>query len=321
MIDDLGPVRQINAETIKETHHLFEPKPAYRMAQSRSWGSPNYKLVAENHPNGVLFNFFIKDFNEEKKVTLEIFDGAGNSIQKFSNKAEEKKQKLKVEKEKNRFVWNMRYPGFKEFPGMVLYSSPNNGPKAIPGSYSAILEVDSQIVEQKFEIAKDPRLPNTDEDYRKQLDYLLAVRNKVSNAHQAMIDIKTIRADIEYFKKKLEGNKSYEEILALAAQLNKDMTVIENNIHMTKNQSRQDPLNYGIRINNRLAFLMADQQRGDFPPTDQADEARKNITAELDHELEMLDDLLLEKLTEINEKGKELGVQIISDRLVKKRKP
>ena len=315
MIDDLGPVRQINNEIVKKTQHLFEPKPAYRMAQSGGWGSPNYKLEGENHPNGVLFNYFIKDYDEDKKVTLEILDMDGNLIRKFDNKTKEKKDQLKVEKEKNRFVWDMRYEGFKEFPGMILYSSPNRGPKAIPGNYTAILTVDSIASKTSFEIKKDPRLPNTEEDYKKQLEYLLAVRDKVSEAHQAMIDIKSVRDDIEYFNSKLKDKDQYVELLKMTKQLNSDMSVIENNIHMTKNKSRQDPLNYGIRINNRLAFLLADQQRGDYPPTDQAEEARQNITAELDAELKKLDVLLEEKLGEINKMGKELGVQIISERV------
>ena len=106
-------------------------------------------------------------------------------------------------------------------------------------------------------------------------------------------------------------------MLALAKELNKDMSVIENNIHMTKNQSRQDPLNYGIRINNRLAFLMADQQRGDYPPTDQALLVKEEIASELDKEIADLDVLLKERITSINEMGKSLGIQIISERVQK----
>ena len=49
-----------------------------------------------------------------------------------------------------------------------------------------------------------------------------------------------------------------------------DLSEVENIIPMTKNQSRQDPLNFGIRINNRIAFLLADSQRGDYPSTNQA---------------------------------------------------
>ena len=158
-------------------------------------------------------------------------------------------------------------------------------------------------------------METTQEEYERQLEFLLAVRDRVSEAHQAMIDIRSIRSDIEYFQKKLSDKADFEELLSLAKQLNEEMSVIENNIHMTKNQSRQDPLNYGIRINNRLAFLMADQQRGDYPPTDQAMEVFEAVSAELDKELNDLDELLKGKLTAINVLGKPLGVQILSDRM------
>jgi hypothetical protein len=290
------------------------------MAQSGGWGGPDLRLAGENHPNGVLFNFFINDY-EKQKVSLEIQDMAGNMIQTFATDTTEKKQLLKVGKENNRFVWDMRYPGFMEFDGMILYSSPNRGPKAVPGTYKAILKVDGKASETTFEIVADPRLETTQEDYEKQLAYLLSVRDRVSEAHLAMRDISSIRDDVNYFKDKLDGKPAYDDILKRCDQLNKDMSVIENNIHMTKNQSRQDPLNYGIRINNRLAFLLADQQRGDYRPTDQAEEAFEVISAELQVQLGQLDTLLEEKLGEINELGKTLGVKILSDRILKKFKP
>ena len=328
MIDDLGPIQQLDKKIVSKSHHLFDPKPAYRMAQSRSWGKPNYNKVGQNHPNGVLFNFFIKELEktadgkkEKKKVKLEIKDANGKVIQTFTSDAKDKKQKLKVENDHNRFVWDMRYPGFEEFDGMVLYSSPNRGPKAVPGDYSATLTVDEKSKTQPFTIAKDPRLKNTDEDYRNQLSFLLQVRNKVSEAHQAMTDIKSVRDDVEYFQNKLEGKKEYDEVLGLLSDLEKEMSVVENNIHMTSNESRQDPLNYGIRVNNRLAFLLADQQRGDFPPTDQAEQVRVELTTDLNDQLLKLDNLLLEKLKVINEKGKSLGVQVICERLNRKKNP
>ena len=328
MIDDLGPIQQLSKEITMKSHYLFEPKPAYRMAQSGGWGSPNYNKVGKNHANGVLFNFFVKDFDKKieekkgkKKVTLEIKDMDGNVIQTFTSDSKDRKQKLKVEAENNQFVWNMRYPGFKEFDGMVLYSSPNRGPKAVPGNYTATLTVDGKSEIQSFEITKDPRLKNTDDDYRNQLNFLLQVRNKVSEAHEAMTDIKSIRDDVNYFKNKLDGKESYDEVVGLLTSLEKEMSVIEKNIHMTSNQSRQDPLNFGIRVNNRLAFLLADQQRGDFPPTDQAEEVLQELTAELNGELFKLDKLLAEKIKVINEKGKALGVQIISDRINRVKNP
>lgn len=319
IIDDLSPLHQLSDQIKMADHHLFQPKPSYRMAQGGGWGTPNTLRVGENHPNGVLFNYFIKEMTDTSKVSIEIKELSGETIRKYSNT--DKKNKLTVKKEGNRFVWDMRYPGFETFPGMVLYSSPNRGPKAVPGKYIATLTVDGQSVDQEFEIIKDPRLPNTEEDYANQFSYLMEVRDKVSEAHRAMNDIRSVREDIKYFQKKLGDQAEYKEVLALANALNKDMSVIENEIHMTKNQSRQDPLNYGIRINNRLAFLLADQQRGDYPPTDQAIEVKDEISAELDVQLAALDKLLVDRITEINNMGKDLGVQIISKRVMKGVKP
>ena len=83
---------------------------------------------------------------------------------------------------------------------------------------------------------------------------------------------------------------------------------VENNIHMTKNRSRQEPLNYGIRINNRLAFLMADSQRGDYPPTDQSIEFFNQIQKELDIQLVNLNKILLEYTEIINRQIEENNI-------------
>lgn len=81
---------------------------------------------------------------------------------------------------------------------------------------------------------------------------------------------------------------------------------------MTKNQSRQDPLNYGIRINNRLAFLLADSQRGDQPPTKQAKEFFEVVTKELDVEIENLNKLMKEYVENLNNKVQESKIKMIS---------
>ncbi|WP_235298331.1 VPS10 domain-containing protein [Portibacter marinus] len=311
MIDDLGPLQQIDEKILQSSHHLYQPKPAYRMAQG-GWGSPNSKLEGTNHPNGVLFNYFIQDYNDSMDVELRIEEVDGQLIRSFTNHAKDKDNKLEVD---GRFIWDMRYEGFKEFDGMVLYSSPNNGPKAVPGQYVAKLIVDDMAKDQEFEITKDPRLESTQEDLEEQFEYLSNVRDKVSEAHQAIIDIRSIKSDIDYFEKKLADNPDYKEFLETADRLVDELEVIENNIHMTKNQARQDPLNYGIRINNRLAFLLADQQRGDYKPTDQAVAFYKEVSAELDKELSDLDQLINEGLVELNKIGQPLGVRIMSDRI------
>ncbi len=309
LIDDLTPLHQLSGEVASSDHYLFKPKDSYRMQIARSWGSE--KSVGQNHPDGVIFNYYLKEVEETDTVKLHILEMEGDTIQVFSNQSKEKKSKLKVKAGGNTLVWDMRYPGFKEFKGMILYSSPNKGPKAIPGTYQAVLTVNGNSAAQNFNIVKDPRLSNTKEDYQKQFDFLISVRDKVSEAHEAIIRIRKTRKDLEYVKEKVAGKPSAKALVERVNALDEKMKVIENAIHMTKNQSYQDPLNFGIRINNRIAFLLADQQRGDYPPTDQAIAFRDEVFKELDEELNKLASLLNEKLPALNKKLTELGIKIL----------
>jgi len=318
MIDDLTPLHQLDESIAQRDFHLYRPKPSYRMAQG-GWGGADLKREGENHPDGVIFHYFVEEIPDSLEVKLDILEADGDLIRSYSNQAKEHDEKLEVESGGNRFVWDMRYPGFTEFPGMVLYSSPNRGPKAVPGEYRARLKVGKTSVEQTFEIIPDPRLEQSVADYQSQFDFLVKVRDKVSEAHQAILDIRRTKKDADYLKEKVGEKEAYEELVKMAEELKKELTLIENQIHETRNQSRQDPLNYGIKVNNRLAFLMADQQRGDYPPTDQAQEVFKQLSSELEGYLENLDQLLQEKLPQINNLAEQKVVPVISrpERLMK----
>ena len=273
--------------------------------------SSNSITQGTNHPNGVIFNYYLKDLDEKDKVSLTVMEMDGDTIKTFSNSSTGSAGKLKVKSGGNTHVWNMRYDGFTSFKGMILYSSPNRGPKAVPGKYKAVLSVNGQNTEQEFEIVKDPRLPNTAKDFQDQFDYLISVRDKVSEAHEGIIRIRDTRDELNFLKDKIKGEDGMSDLIDMANELDQKMSVIENNIHMTKNQSYQDPLNYGIRINNRIAFLLADQQRGDYPPTDQAIQFRDEVFKELDKELSDLDKLISESLSSLNAKLKEKGIDFL----------
>ena len=128
-----------------------------------------------------------------------------------------------------------------------------------------------------------------------------------------MIDIRNLKKKLSYLNKQLGDNSEYEDIINQSTKLTEELSIVENNIHMTKNQSYQDPLNYGIRINNRLAFLMSDQQRGDFPPTDQAVAFKKEVEGELAVELNALQQIYEGPLNKLNKAIEEKGIGILVD--------
>lgn len=309
MIDDLSPLHQISENTSSGTVHLYKPKPTYRMAQSsRGFDA---KFHGQNHPNGVVFHYIIKDDVRDSLITLEISDKDGKVIRSFSNVANKKSEKLNTEAIANTLVWDLRYDGFKEFPGMVLYSSPNQGPKAVPGNYSARIVVGSHASEQNFEILKDPRLATTQAEYQKQLDFLLSLREKIDEAHQAMIDISNAKRDLDYLMEKVGQQDGHQMLAKEITSLKQELEEIENNIHQTKNRSNQDALNYGLKVNNRLTFLFADQQRGDYPPTDQAMEVKEVLSREVDQYLTDLKHVFGNKVPALSQKLQAAGVSLL----------
>jgi hypothetical protein len=310
MIDDLTPLQQMSKEIEAKQSYLFKPMPSYRMAGGPGWRGPDRRLEGENHPGGVMMHYYISKL-DENEVKIEVMEMDGDIIQTYSSKSPDRGTQLKVEKGGNRFVWNMRYPGYKTFPGLVFYSSPNIGPKAVPGKYKARLTANGQVSEQEFEILKDPRLSTTPEEFQEQFDFLMKVRDKVSDAHQGILDIRKIKTDLNYVKSKVEDKPENKNLLDAMKKFEDELTVIENNIHQTKNQSVQDPLNYGIKLNNRLAHLIYEQGQGDFPPTKQGEEVRVELTQKIDAELEKLNVLIDNNVNSINEMIKEKGIEMV----------
>ena len=340
IIDDLTPLHQLNNDNQNDDSILFKPDLSYRMAQSGGRNRPNNLLSGQNHPNGVIINYYIKNLQKGDYIRIDIENKDGSVIRTFTNNKDKHSKienndvnkmvgnpvlsnpndidnalssdnlvSLSPRSGGNRLIWDMRYPGFKSFEGMVLYSSPNVGPKVAPGKYNIRMTYNDQILQKEFEIVKDPRVKISQADYEDQLEFLINVRDEVSRANQKIIDIRNIKNNMIFISEKTRDNIELQEMINNYLT---DVSEIENNIHMTKNQSRQDPLNYGIRINNRIAFLLADSQRGDYPPTDQSKEFFIQVKGELDSEIMKLDALIDKHSQKIENYLVENKIELIS---------
>ncbi|WP_394991598.1 glycosyl hydrolase [Emticicia sp.] len=309
LIDDLTPLHQLNNEIASKETILYKPMPTYRMAGSNRRET---NLEGENHPNGVMIHYFLKKFDEKTEVKIDILESDGDTIRTFSNKAKEKVNLLTVKAGGGRFVWDMRHLGYKTFPGMVFYGSPNLGPRAIPGKYQIRLTVNGQSQTQEFEILKDPRLKTTQEEFQAQFDFLMKVRNKVTEVNEGIINIRKIKEDLTYLKNKMGDNPKNKDINDAIKKFENELKTIENDIHETKNNSVQDPLNYGIKLNNRLAHLMIEQAQGDFRPTKQGEEVREKLTQEVDKEISKLRNCIDNNLIKINQMAREKGTLFVN---------
>jgi hypothetical protein len=309
LIDDLTPLHQLNDQVASSSYHLFAPMPSYRMGGGRGWGS---RTAGQNHPGGVMVHFYLKAVSDSSNVTLEFFEQDGTSIKKFSTQAKERNQSMKVKEGFNRFVWNMRYEDAERFDGLIMWAARTTGPMAMPGNYKVKLTVDGQEMESPFEILPDPRATASQADYQAQFDFLMTVRDKLSETHLAIKQIREVRSQIDKVTEPLKGQEEYKPILDESKRILEEMKAIEEALYQTKNRSGQDPLNFPIKLNNKLAHLSMQVGAGNFPPTAQAEGVRKEITTAINKELDAYNKIMAQDIPALNEQIKEAGVDFIS---------
>ncbi|MFV9483431.1 VPS10 domain-containing protein [Christiangramia sp. ASW11-125] len=292
IIDDLSLLHQLDSVE-KDQDHLFKPKNSYRM-DGRSRESAT---AGTNHPAGVMTYFFLKD-PEGKKVKLSYLNTENDTIQSFSSEA--KKNKLEVSKGANQHVWDMRGEGAERLDGMILWWASTDAPQAVPGNYKVVLEVDDEVMTQDFEILADANAETDQAGMQKQYDFITSVNKTVDNAHQSIKKMRKVDAQLKDFQKQYKNNEQVKPLLEKAKTLSEQLSEIENALYQTKNRSNQDPLNFPIKLTNKLAHLNSLVGMDDFPPTQQDIAVKDQLTASINEELNKFDQLLEEEVKAFN---------------------
>jgi photosystem II stability/assembly factor-like uncharacterized protein len=305
IIDDLTVIHQLfDADLTKNI--LFKPKDSYRM----SGGSRSGSLTSgTNHPNGVITYFNLKDYSEDDKVSLTYFDKKGDTIKTFSTS--DKKNKLEVKKGPNHFVWNMTYDGAERLPGMILWAASLQGPRAVPGTYEVHLNVNGDVQKQSFNIVPDPRAESTVEDMQKQFDFIQDVNATVDKAHKSIKNIRSINKQLSAFQKQYKENEDVKDLVEKAKELEEQLSEIEKALYQTKNRSNQDPLNFPIKLTDKLGGLNSLTRRGDFPPTDQAIEVKDELTQKINAQLDTFNALLSNEVKAFNAAFNSKGLEYL----------
>ena len=294
LIDDLTPLHQLNSEIARSKTHLFQPMPTYRMDGGSTKKIP--KTAGQNHPNGVMVHFYFNEVPDTSKTTISLefleMNDEKMLIKKYSTKPDKKKKEGKLKELKegmNRFVWNMKYPDAESFEGMVLWWGNLSGPQALPGNYLARLVVGEDTLTTNFEVLADPRIEATLEELKAQFDFIRTAQDKVTETHTAIKNIRKTRKQLNFVKGNLKDekdeNEDFKAVVEEASRIDSVMSIIEKELYQTKNRSRQDPLNFPIKLNNKLAHLLSLTSIGDYQPTDQTLAFFKEVTAKIDEQL------------------------------------
>lgn len=297
IIDDLTVLHQALDMGTKEGNRLYQPTPSYKYGGGQR---KNAKGVGMNHPSGVMTHFYLESYDEKQDtVVLTFTDMSGKAIRSYSTHSKEKSDKLTdLKAGGNMFTWNMRYPDAKDFEGMIMWWGSMDGAKAVPGEYGVELSINGAIIEQSFEVVADPRTGLSTADHQAQFDFINEINENVTESHEAIIEMKKINDQISKYGDILSDDESISQLISV---IDSTLESVETSLYQTKNRSRQDPLNFPIRLTNKLAHLNSLTQIGDYPPTDQAIEVKDVLLKEIKDHLSAYDAIKMEKIPMLND--------------------
>ena len=313
IIDDLTVLHQLASNDSGTKMKLFAPKDSYRTKGSaRSKDNPSL-TEGQNHPAGVVSHFYLKNYDKEKDtVQLTYLSMSGDTLANFSTKAKDKKKLLKVEKGGNIHNWDTRGKGAEKLKGMIFWWASFNGAKAVPGDYKVSLNVNGETLTESFKILPDPRAEVSVADMKKQYDFISSVNETVDKAHQSIKKIRKINEKLDAFTKQYKDNEATKELVEKAKKMKEGFSEVEKALYQTKNRSNQDPLNFPIRLTNKLAHLNSLVSIDDFPPTEQDIAVKNEMTIKINVQLTTFEKLVDEEMKAFNDAFNQLGLDYLS---------
>jgi photosystem II stability/assembly factor-like uncharacterized protein len=298
--------------------------------------------AGKNPPNGLIVSYYLPE-EPPGDVTLTFLDGQGKEIRRFSSKtkqetatapdgarpaagvpaagaegleaaekpAEKEEKELRVPKEAgmHRFVWDLRYPEAHKVPGDKSTEEMLAGPAVPPGRYQVQFTVGDQTYAEWFELRKDPRVAASQEDLEAQCTLLLRIRDKLSETHDAINQIRDLKGQIDGWERRLATQATTESARDAAKALKATLSDIEDALIQTKADS---PLCPPLRLNAKLAALSGFVDSADAAPTRQAYDAFDDLSAQIDVQLTRLRDVIATDLASVNRLIRESDVPPIA---------
>ena len=287
VMDDIAALRQYGATPLTDVT-VFKPANA-----TRGLDRPT-------------ITYFLKA--QPKALTIDFLDAKGQVVRSITGQPPRKEgetapggggggpQGAPMAAGVNRYTWDLNSTGVVSFPGMILWGATQSGPAVLPGSYQVRLTADGVAQTQPFSILKHPLRPVSDADLQYQWDLASRIRDKVNEANQAVIRIRRIKTDIADRIKDAPA-----EVRSAGELLTKSLSTVEETIYQVRNQSGQDPLNFPIKTNNRLASLLRVAISGEGRPTGNVEPIFNELVAELKAETDQLEKVITSQLAPFNQ--------------------
>jgi photosystem II stability/assembly factor-like uncharacterized protein len=210
-------------------------------------------------------------------------------------------KKVPAKQGMNRFVWDMRMGSARAVEGLDPSSAPMSlspdmlvGPTVVPGTYRIELAVNGQTQTQEVEIEADPRVSASAEDLQAQFDLLMQIREQTSKTNQAINRVRTIRAQVEDWSKRVDDQGVRDSAATLKGKLDEIETALIQ-------PDAGSPLMKPSGLVEKLVTLPGMISTSDTRPAQQYYEVFEKLTGEIDEQIAALDAVIANEVKAFND--------------------
>lgn len=250
ILDDISPLHELSDQLAQKEMHLFQPRPAYKVNDQGAGGLAG--MAPEGKPSGATIYYHLKD-SAQAPLQIDIIDPDARIVRTYSSDstlAEKHKTPLLAKANgSHRINWDLTYEGPTFVDGAIIWGY-TGGVKAPPGTYEVRLQLGEESMTQTIEVKEDPRIAAeiSAEDYQKQLELGLQLRDAITEVHDYIRQIRSVKKQIQWLTEQSDN----EEINRIGPDLMKELTAYEQQLMQTKNQSGQDPIRFAPRLDNQM---------------------------------------------------------------------
>jgi len=334
ILDDLGPLQQLNAKVRDTNAQLFTLRPAYRFRNSAVPAAVDYDPTAGQNPAyGASINYYLKTV-PSGDVKIRIEDAQGQTVRTLTGT---KTAGI------NRVVWDLRGEQTKE---VHLRTSPAYAPEVRngnegwrlapdgarlsllmpPGTYTVKLSAGGTESTQQLVVKKDPNSEGTEADISAQMAMLFEVRKDLETAADMVNQIEIIRSQLASVAVLLDpGSAStpaspaaagdFGAIKKAADELDKKLIDVEENLIQRRLTGQgQDAVRWPPKLISKINYLANGIGSGDFQPTTQHREVYALLKAQLTTQRGKLDEVIGRDLDAFNKLLRDRGIQNVIPR-------
>jgi photosystem II stability/assembly factor-like uncharacterized protein len=326
ILDDITPLRQLDAQMTTADAFLFRPQLATRVRRNVNTDTPlpPDEPAGQNPPDGAIIDYYLKT-DATGPVTLEILDAAGKVVRRFASTDQpdpldpqdyavpaywfRPPRILPARAGMQRFVWGLHYPRplteRYDFPISAIYhDTPRTpqGPLVQPGQYTVKLTVNGRSYTQPLNVRIDPRVKTPPAGLRQQFTLSMRAYEGMNQAFEALASLRKLREQVKDLRAKV-GTGAMSEPLA---QFDSKLLTLEGAGGGPGRPGTDAPSL--TRLNGDWNTLLDVLQEGDFAPTTQAVRTADELQTKHTKALAVWADLKSKDLSALNDQLRRAGL-------------